>query len=289
MSYCSFYSCYLIRSLQEGHTNKTYVGSTPDPIRRLRQHNGELTQGAYRTRKLRPWEHILVIYGFPSRKHALQFECAWQKPLQSRHTKCIANTDIFKARLKSCRGLNSVMTKVRAAQLLLNTSPFSLLPLKLRFVLPTMQSMFLDGISLPKQISWSVGPIQDLVKQNRIMEQDILDTFQIPDIELMHCYICSESIEKDDALDYVLCDLCNDMNSHVRCLSKDFSDQGIPVYGYCPNCAKLLVWGDLIKASKLRNKLVEDGISFDLDQEPSNDSSSNMDSSDSDSSVINLT
>ncbi|GAA5807729.1 hypothetical protein MFLAVUS_001103 [Mucor flavus] len=41
-------SCYLIRSLQEGHTNKTYVGSTPEPIRRLRQHNGELTQGAYR-------------------------------------------------------------------------------------------------------------------------------------------------------------------------------------------------------------------------------------------------
>lgn len=79
------------------------------------------------------------------------------------------------------------------------------------------------------------------------------------------------------------------MTSHVSCLSKDFSDQGVPVYGYCPNCAKLLVWGDLIKASKLRNKLVEDGISFDLDQEPSNDSSSIMDSSDSDSSVINLT
>ncbi|GAA5799508.1 hypothetical protein HPULCUR_004924 [Helicostylum pulchrum] len=284
MSYCSFYSCYLIRSLQEEHTNKTYVGSTPDPIRRLRQHNGEITQGAYRTRKLRPWEHILVIYGFPSRKHALQFECAWQKPLQSRHIKCVANTDIFKARLKSCRGVNSVLTKVRAVQLLLNTSPFSLLPLKLRFVQPTMQSMFLDGVSLPKQMSWSVGPIQDLVKRNRIM-----DTFQIPDIEPMHCYICSESIEKDNALDYVLCDLCNDMTSHVSCLSKDFSDQGVPVYGYCPNCAKLLVWGDLIKASKLRNKLVEDGISFDLDQEPSNDSSSIMDSSDSDSSVINLT
>lgn len=119
-------------------------------------------------------EHILVIHGFPSRKHALQFECAWQKPLQSRHIKCVADTDIFKARLKSCRGVNSVMTKVRAAQLLLNTSPFSLLPLKLRFVLPTMQSMFLDGISLPKQISWSVGPIQDLVKRNRIMGMSLI-------------------------------------------------------------------------------------------------------------------
>lgn len=83
------------------------------------------------------------------------------------------------------------------------------------------------------------------------------------------------------------------MTSHTSCLSKEFSDQGIPVYGYCPNCTKLLVWGDLIKASKLRNKLVEDGISFDLEEEPlDQDDSSSIIESDSDSttsSVINLT
>lgn len=110
-----------------------------------------------------------MIYGFPSKKHALQFEWAWQKPLQSRHVKCVADTNFFKERLKksSNRSANSVLTKMRAAQLLLNIVPFSLLPLKLRFVIPTMQVMFFDdGITLPKQISWSVGPIQDLVKQN---------------------------------------------------------------------------------------------------------------------------
>ncbi|CAO3677183.1 unnamed protein product [Rhizopus stolonifer] len=87
MSFHPFYCCYLIRSLKEGHQNKVYIGSTPNPIRRLRQHNGEITQGAYKTRKHRPWEVVMIIYGFPTKAHALQFEWAWQKPLQSRHTK----------------------------------------------------------------------------------------------------------------------------------------------------------------------------------------------------------
>lgn len=65
MTYCSFYSCYLIRSLQEGQKNKVYVGSTPNPKRRLRQHNGELTQGAFKTKKHRPWycnTHTHTLY-----------------------------------------------------------------------------------------------------------------------------------------------------------------------------------------------------------------------------------
>lgn len=65
--------------------NKTYIGSTPAPRRRKRQHNGELTQGASKTRFGRPWEMELLVWGFSSKIAALQFEWAFQKPHVSRH------------------------------------------------------------------------------------------------------------------------------------------------------------------------------------------------------------
>jgi len=57
--------------------NRTYAGVSPDPIRRLRQHNGEICGGAKYTRMSGPgWIHKCIVEGFTCKRDALQFEWA---------------------------------------------------------------------------------------------------------------------------------------------------------------------------------------------------------------------
>lgn len=55
----------------------TYAGVSPDPVRRLRQHNGEIKGGAKYTLSRGPgWEHICFVKGFQNKIQTLQFEWA---------------------------------------------------------------------------------------------------------------------------------------------------------------------------------------------------------------------
>ncbi len=56
---------------------RTYAGVSPDPLRRLRQHNGELAGGAKYTTGFGPgWYHVCFVKGFATSRQALQFEWA---------------------------------------------------------------------------------------------------------------------------------------------------------------------------------------------------------------------
>lgn len=79
----TFY-CYLIYSIKKKNSLNYYIGFTTNPIKRIRQHNGEILYGAKKTIKNRPWKYILIISGFINKIIALQFEWQFQHPFESR-------------------------------------------------------------------------------------------------------------------------------------------------------------------------------------------------------------
>jgi structure-specific endonuclease subunit SLX1 len=68
--------CYMLVSIDE-KKQKTYVGATVNPDRRLRQHNGELSGGA-RATSGRKWRRRFLVQGFDNEKAALRFEWRWK-------------------------------------------------------------------------------------------------------------------------------------------------------------------------------------------------------------------
>ena len=65
------------------NNHSTYAGVSPDPTRRLRQHNGEIKGGAQATsikvNKGESWKRACYIEGFPDWQAALQFEWRWKQ------------------------------------------------------------------------------------------------------------------------------------------------------------------------------------------------------------------
>ncbi|KZT55847.1 hypothetical protein CALCODRAFT_408699, partial [Calocera cornea HHB12733] len=122
-TYPPFYACYLLKSLSSPRSRTTYIGSTPNPLRRIRQHNGELTQGAWKTRRHRPWVMVMIVYGFPSKLHALQFEWAWQHPEVSRH---------LREEFAPKRNAYFLMEKVKVLRGMLAHTPYRTWPLHVK-------------------------------------------------------------------------------------------------------------------------------------------------------------
>lgn len=86
-----FFGCYLLVSESPDlkSKNRTYIGFTVNPVRRLRQHNGDLARGgAARTKRHRPWRMVAVIHGFECKAQALSFEWAWTNPGRA---KCLSD------------------------------------------------------------------------------------------------------------------------------------------------------------------------------------------------------
>jgi len=72
------YVCYVLVC---AGGSRTYCGITNNPVRRLRQHNGEICGGARYTRG-RKWSYFFQVGGFRDKREVLSFE--WHLKHRSR-------------------------------------------------------------------------------------------------------------------------------------------------------------------------------------------------------------
>ncbi|KAJ2496232.1 Slx4p interacting protein [Coemansia sp. RSA 1972] len=248
-SICTFYCCYLLRSLKPGSRDHVYVGSTPDPGRRLRQHNGEITAGAVTTRSRRPWEMLLVVHGFPSKASALQFEWAWQNPHMSRH----ASFDAVPYDLQRTLYGNSqkkLETKLVALCAMLALPPFKVWPLQI--ACPDAQ---LHADVVERAQRHGVPAHIRIERQNigQVFEQAPLSCPYLgPPAPGEQCALCRQVLEEERP--WGACSACS-AQWHLVCLAtctesrtESRTDSLVPATAHCPGCSQMLVWGDLVRA-----------------------------------------
>ncbi|KAF1346112.1 hypothetical protein BDV97DRAFT_378986 [Delphinella strobiligena] len=253
----AFYACYLLRSTIR-HQN-LYVGSTPNPVRRLKQHNGLARGGAARTSRdsLRPWEMTCLVTGFPSKIAALQFEWAWQNTHLTRHIaaeeritqahrRTRTSPKTGRTRTRTGRPRVSLTDKLSNLHILLRAKSFERWPLEIRFFAEDVFKFWERCTAkMPEKLrsSIKVGMHMPVINQG-IAEEDeqaskginALDvTFQPmkPMIEKSQillagsnscCAVCHDPVDPAQSLLLVCVEERCESVSHLNCLSKHFLD-----------------------------------------------------------------
>ncbi|XP_068339778.1 uncharacterized protein [Pyrus communis] len=156
-----FFACYLLTSRSPRYKGHTYIGFTVNPRRRIRQHNGEISQGAWRTKRKRPWEMVLCIYGFPTNVSALQFEWAWQNPTVSKAVRQAA---------ASFKTLGGLVSKIKLAYTMLTLPPWNSLNLTVNFFSSQYTKHSAGCPRLPEQVKVKVCSMDDLPSSTKLSD-----------------------------------------------------------------------------------------------------------------------
>ncbi|KAL7715893.1 Structure-specific endonuclease subunit SLX1-like protein [Entamoeba marina] len=154
------YCVYLLTSLDPRYKYHTYIGKTVNPPRRLRQHNGEISGGAFKTEGKRPWQMVLVVHSFPTQTKVLQFEWDWQHPEKGKRVRSAYDNILG----KGFGNMHTLKFKIRLLAEMLRQPSYSRLPLGI-YVTTHSYDDFLEGCpSLPSQITLHYGELNNVTK-----------------------------------------------------------------------------------------------------------------------------
>lgn len=260
------YFCYLIRS--ESKPNSCYIGFTTNPQRRLRQHNGEIKNGAVKTKRNRPWKFEIIISGFPNHVVALMFEWQFQHPLKSRHGKVLEGS-LSKKR----SSVHSFKGHLVSLSLLLRNQLWKQCDLTALFINQTSLDLFMQvsskssspfSYSFPVKLilNEDICKLHEKVKGNKNVQNN--NTNSEIDNHVTHlngrCCICFDQIVDNNSC-YFQCPNCN-ASIHILCLAqRQKSSQLIPSSGQCTGCKTVYIWADIVRNCKYTspNRNVSEG------------------------------
>ncbi|CAD0092081.1 unnamed protein product, partial [Aureobasidium vineae] len=266
----AFYACYLLRSTVR-HQN-LYVGSTPHPVRRLKQHNGIAKGGAVRTSKntLRPWEMTCLT------RHIAPDERITQA-----NTKQRFSPRSGKVRKRAGRPRMSMHDKLANLHILLRAKSFERWPLQVKFFAEDVYKMWHRWtVDMPEVIRQGIEvEMDESVLQKPAPEGDPLNPVGIHRIDPTYqhmktaleksrdlllipstsCAICCSALDSTKEMALVCSNPeCNSI-FHIGCLSTHFlkgeygaQDAIVPTHGHCSSCKSSLDWTDLVKDLSLR-------------------------------------
>ncbi|EEB06434.1 structure-specific endonuclease catalytic subunit [Schizosaccharomyces japonicus yFS275] len=246
-----FYCCYLLVS-EKAASRSVYIGSTPDPARRLRQHNGEIKGGAYKTKRSRPWKVACFVHGFPTKIAALQFEWVWQHPQSTRHDDLRQHSRVVSVKRQT------LLSCVRALGVMLCCEAWSRWGLRVAIFDDAVHRLWLKE-RLPSNCIQlcSFDDVESLRLADYGGDAGWLDTQRKKRAQLSvqaQCSICVRAILLPC---FFLCCPFPDcrMIAHSTCLAASFLQEAqddehiLPISGTCARCKRLLSWKLLVQAS----------------------------------------
>lgn len=269
-----FYCCYLLQSIPKPLS--FYIGSTPNPVRRFRQHNGSLAGGAMRTTRegYAPWQPVCLVYGFVEHKGALRFEHAWDNPNITRH---IASGQ----RVLTAKRPRLLHQLLATARLLLNAPYFRDQSLKVQFFTSTGYAAWCTNrhgvVDLATtHVDRTSDGIEAFMQDTLRRDMAVMERLQSKATAGPHrCAVCSDPIAFPHPALVVVCHFrdCTAV-SHAVCLARRFATASlppalIPHKGCCPGCTKTVVWALAARGAVwLMQTLREDGSSTPAPQQP---------------------
>ncbi|KAF8621551.1 hypothetical protein AX15_007720 [Amanita polypyramis BW_CC] len=256
-----FYACYLLKSVQSPKSQATYIGSTPNPPRRIRQHNGEISQGAWKTKHKRPWVMQMIVHGFPSRLAALQFEWAWQHPYLSRHLRDQDGKPLF----ANSRKLKSLGWSIRTVRTMICNHPYNMWPLRVKlFTNEAVRHWEEAGKGAPL-LPLPLGFTCQVELEGVDGKSGLIGSGRKGPIDITDAQFTRALLEKHASLitsgTHLRCIICHQYldnyataSSHVPSYSgpKNGNSIIIPRGGHCKACGSYTLWGDIIRGSSHR-------------------------------------